>query len=75
MGTNSMIIDAAALAKLERKYLEADWRRAWESCAHAAQVGNYAEAERWHRKATLLGEYLGAVDHTLAAMGQPLARV
>jgi hypothetical protein len=75
MRTSSTLIDAAALAKLERKHLEADWRRAWESCTHAAQTGDYAEAERWHKKAMLLGDQLAAADHAIIAVPQPYAHV
>lgn len=62
MRTKSTIVDATTLGKLERKHLEADWRRAWESCSQAAQAGNYAEAERWHQRALALAGQLSAVD-------------
>ncbi|MFN8511167.1 MAG: hypothetical protein U0841_00935 [Chloroflexia bacterium] len=75
MRTQSTMIDDAALAKLERKHLEADWRRAWESCSHAAQAGDYAEAERWHQRALLLGSQLAVVTHAIGALHQEAASV
>jgi hypothetical protein len=68
-------VDVAALEMLERKHLEADWRRAWESCSRAAQSGDYAEAERWHRKALLLASQLTTADRAIKERCRPLALV
>jgi hypothetical protein len=75
MRTNGMIIDTATFTKLERQRMEADWRRAWDSCSHAAQAGDYAAAECWHHKATLLGSQLAATDRVLSERHQALACV
>jgi hypothetical protein len=62
MRTNDTVVNAVGWGKPERAHLEADWRRAWESRAHAAQSGDYAEAERWYQQATLLGAQLTDAD-------------
>jgi hypothetical protein len=74
MRKNSTMVDADVLVKLERKHLETHWQQAWESCAEAAQMGDYAEAERCYEKARRLGNQLTAIDHTLNEMGQPLTQ-
>jgi len=73
MRMSSMIVDATTLEKLERKHLEADWRRAWESCSHAAQTGDYAEAERWHQRALSLASQLSAADRARGELRDALA--
>jgi hypothetical protein len=75
MRTNGSIVDADVLARLERKHLEVAWRRAWTSCSRAAQAGDYAEAERWHKQATLLGSELTVSDRALGETRQWLAYV
>ena len=62
MNKEDRVVAVAGWGKQERAHLEADWKRAWEARARAAQSGDYAEAERWHREATLLGAQLAAVD-------------
>ena len=45
-----------------KEQLEASWRQAWDARSRAAQCGDYATAERWHRRAVLLGLRLAAND-------------
>jgi hypothetical protein len=65
MRTDGTLVQATVLANLERRRLEAAWGRAWEAQARAAQAGDYAAAERWYERATLLGTQLTATDRAL----------
>jgi hypothetical protein len=40
--------------------LESDWRQAWEARMHAAAIGDYVAAERWHDRARALATQLDA---------------
>ena len=62
MRTVGAVVGAANRGQSGRKHLETDWRRGCEERNRAAQSGNYAGAERWHREATLPGAQLAAAD-------------
>jgi branched-subunit amino acid aminotransferase/4-amino-4-deoxychorismate lyase len=72
MRTDDMVVGAANRGKSGRKHLETDWRRAWEERDRAAQSGNYAEAERWHREATSLGAQLAIGEPARCGGHQPM---
>jgi hypothetical protein len=40
--------------------LESAWRQAWEARGHAAAIGEYVAAERWHDRARELASRLDA---------------
>lgn len=42
------------------KEIESAWRRAWEARGHAAAIGDYVAAERWHDQARKLATQLEA---------------
>ena len=68
MRTSSEMIATIGRETGERKQLEGAWAHAWEARARAAQAGDYAEAERWYRRATLLGAQLQTAE-TVACAG------
>jgi hypothetical protein len=54
--------------------LETAWARAWDARALAAQCGDYAAAERWHREALALGAALDAAARPARARRAHAAR-
>ena len=58
---------------LVRRGLESAWRRACDGRARAAQCGDYAAAEHWHRRALALGASLAAGDRARPGRAVPRA--
>jgi hypothetical protein len=54
-------VDLVPVAPLpSAKEIEAAWRQAWEARGHAAAIGDYVAAERWHDRARALATQLEA---------------
>jgi hypothetical protein len=55
------VAEVVAVATLESATeLESAWRQAWEARGHAAAIGDYVAAERWHDRARELASRLDA---------------
>ena len=71
MRADDAVVGVANRGQSGRKRLETDWGRAWEERDRAAQSGNYAAAERWHREAILLGAQLAVAERARRSGHQP----